>query len=516
VAGAVDLLESVRAEGEAHEHLMGECPWYRKVSEGAGAADHAQHCEPATGKGAAPRLVVKMTPRTAEASTVPKPTVPPGGPGLFHVKGLELPPYIQHLWFHLVKRYGKHDAYGVAVGIVKKWAQGVNPGGWKTKSGKGKRTHPDVRAAAQRNVEQWEADRARAHSSHSAGDHDSPEVLPLAAQNMGTATAPGARPLPPAPTGGTYSQYGLNQRPSQTISPSPPLPPRVPMPTPDECRRLAAQVPDSADATLSSTARVFLTQAAGKLERHDHLQALAILRSAETALAAAHRADISVTMPSQYTANVFTRIPPAEQSSASSAVLQTRAQTLRWRALEQQTAALTDRIRRRFFHGTINGPSQLARFSQEGEMSAVDKVLALAGPAAHDVSEQVHSDTSGETPLLQVPENLDAIMDTDARRKFDALPAIDRLRITRYMDAAKAVRPSSPAIAAQHLARAKVIAREAGAHDLARHLHQHIEALTLGSNRTVTRDEAAEEPRGVRNSPDKPYGSVTTLRARVR
>ncbi len=90
-----------------------------------------------------------------------KPTVPPGGPGLFHHKGLHLPPYldIEHLWFHLVKRYGKKQAYRVAVGVVKKWAQGVNPGGWKTKSGKGKRTHPDVRAAAQRNVAEWEKDR---------------------------------------------------------------------------------------------------------------------------------------------------------------------------------------------------------------------------------------------------------------------------------------------------------------------------------------------------------------------
>ena len=114
---------------------------------------------------------VKLTPRTPEASTVPEPTVPPGGPGLFHVKGMQLPPYIQHLWHHLAPKYGKHRAYGMAVGIVKKWAAGVNPGGWKTKSGKGKRTHADVRAAAARNVAMWEADKARAHaqSAHHGG-----------------------------------------------------------------------------------------------------------------------------------------------------------------------------------------------------------------------------------------------------------------------------------------------------------------------------------------------------------
>lgn len=110
----------------------------------------------------------KLTPRTPEASTVPEPTVPPGGPGLFHIKGRQLPPYIQHLWHHLAPKYGKHRAYGMAVGIVKKWAAGINPGGWKTKSGKGKRTHADVRAAAARNVAMWEKDKADAHKQSAA------------------------------------------------------------------------------------------------------------------------------------------------------------------------------------------------------------------------------------------------------------------------------------------------------------------------------------------------------------
>jgi hypothetical protein len=94
--------------------------------------------------------------------------VPPGGPGLFRIKGRELPPYVQHLWHHLAPKYGKHRAYGMAVGIVKKWAAGVNPGGWKTKSGKGKRTHPDVRAAAARNVAMWEKDKVDAHAQSAA------------------------------------------------------------------------------------------------------------------------------------------------------------------------------------------------------------------------------------------------------------------------------------------------------------------------------------------------------------
>jgi hypothetical protein len=157
LAGA-DLLEP-EAMGGAHHHLAGECSWYASVCDGENATDPAG-CTAAKGKRQnPPGVIYKMTPHTAEASTVDKPTVPPGGPGLFHHKGLHLPPYIQHLWFHLAPKYGKHKAYGMAVGIVKKWAAGVNPGGWSTKSGKGKRTHPDVKAAAARNVAEWERDK---------------------------------------------------------------------------------------------------------------------------------------------------------------------------------------------------------------------------------------------------------------------------------------------------------------------------------------------------------------------
>jgi hypothetical protein len=158
----VSLLEPSalgEADKDAHEHLTCECSWYASVCAGENATD-PKGCKPAQGKRQSPPGVVyKLTPRTAEASTVVQPTVPPGGPGLFHHKGLHLPPYVEHLYKHLVGRYGKHGAYRVAVGVVKKWSQGINPGGWKTKSGKGKRTHPDVQAAAARNVAEWERDK---------------------------------------------------------------------------------------------------------------------------------------------------------------------------------------------------------------------------------------------------------------------------------------------------------------------------------------------------------------------
>ena len=78
-------LADTASEDEAHELLMKECPWYQAVSDGKNPGDPGANCKPAHG-------TVKLTPRTPEASTVVKPTVPPGGPGLFHVKGMHLPP----------------------------------------------------------------------------------------------------------------------------------------------------------------------------------------------------------------------------------------------------------------------------------------------------------------------------------------------------------------------------------------------------------------------------------------
>jgi hypothetical protein len=330
---------------------MSQCPWYAKVTAGEPVADLGQHCRPATGKGGPPSLVVKMTPRTPEASTVVKPTVPPGGPGLFHMKGRHLPPYIEHVWHHLAAKYGRKRAYAMAVGIVKKWAAGINPGGKHPTH-----THADVRAAAVMNVAEWEKDKADAHrqsAAHRKGR--SGHTLAAAAE----------------PAGGMLPQFGLYQRPSQTVSPSPPLPPAVKLPTAGEVLTLAGKVPESADVTLSNSARTFLQAAATKLEKDDRQEALHALRSAQTALAAAHRADVP-TVVGGYTAPV----PPAVMGSVNPVLLQARRKAEQWRKLEHETAVLIDRMRKLYFHGQLN--SQVAQARLAGE-SAVDKVLRLAG-----------------------------------------------------------------------------------------------------------------------------------------
>lgn len=99
-----------------------------------------------------------MTAHTGTASTVHEPFGKPGGPGLWHHKGLQLPPYIQHVAHHLVASgHDESKAIEMAVGIVKNWAEGHD--------GRGNRVHPDVQAAAAKNIAQWEADKAKAGRS---------------------------------------------------------------------------------------------------------------------------------------------------------------------------------------------------------------------------------------------------------------------------------------------------------------------------------------------------------------
>jgi hypothetical protein len=677
--GALDRVLLAAQEGstatdeQVHELLMKECSWYQAVSGGEAAADPGAHCKPAH---------VSLTPETPEASTVPEPTVPPGGPGLFHIKGRELPPYVQHLWHHLAAKYGKHKAYGMAVGIVKKWAAGTAPGG--KKGGKPRHTHPDVRAAAAKNVAQWEKDKADAHAQsaghvkatagqdaialavnvgkpfpgqpliqlppvpraakamytahriddlitrlshaderltaakqgkalrayrmihvnnnlsqaldtchnlvasvkrnylpearemealnktmglaksvttdakvatfahllqttlyhlahakrhaalmldpdpaavwrfnwdHAAahlkgarehahklakhvldnypeearwltqlGDEEYPygdPVLPATGQQEAVAlaqpayTAPGAQPIP-------AQKPGLYQRPSQTVSPSPPLPPDVPLPTAAEIRKLIGQIPECSDPSLSASARNHLDAAAVKLSKDDPLAALHVLRAAQSDIYAAHKADLGALGPAQYTANVFARtVPPGERSSANTAMLRSKGQEMAWRVLEQAVAAAVDRIRRRHFHGQSPAGMQNARFSQEEQMTALEKVLRLAAgpPAAHDVSEPATSDTSMETKLLKAPDDLSAILGPHAARELAELSPIDRLLISAHMDGAKAALAGHNVYGATSLlARAKTAAWEAGAHHLAKHLHQHIESISVGES----------------------------------
>ena len=189
----------------------------------------------------------------------------------------------------------------------------------------------------------------------------------------GSATAPGAKPIPPK----NVTDYGLYQKPSQTTSPSPPLPPGVKLPTAAEIRKLIGQVPDCTDATLSASARRHLEDVAVKLEKDDVLAALHSLRSVQSDVYACHKADLGMAMPAVYTANVFTRaVPPGEASSANTVMIRSKEREMQWRVLEQHVAVAIDRIRRTFYHGSYGGLMQQGRFTAD---SALDKVIRLSG-----------------------------------------------------------------------------------------------------------------------------------------
>ena len=119
--------------------------------------DHARRPASVTGTPPAGGTAAR-TAQTPIASTVPEPHGKPGGPGLFHHKGWQAPPYIQHVAGALMKQgRSESDAYHAAVGIVENWAAGHD--------GKGHKVHPDVQAAAIKNIAEWKALIAATHAT---------------------------------------------------------------------------------------------------------------------------------------------------------------------------------------------------------------------------------------------------------------------------------------------------------------------------------------------------------------
>jgi hypothetical protein len=139
-------------------------------------------------------------------------------------------------------------------------------------------------------------------------------------------------------------------------------------------RKLAGQVPDCTDKSLSASARNHLEAAAVKLAKDDVLEALHVLRAAQSDVYACHKADLGISMPAAYTASLFAQAAPAGVSAANKALIASRDKEMQWRALEQGVALAIDRIRRRYYHGSYGGIAQQGRFAAE---SSLDKVLRL-------------------------------------------------------------------------------------------------------------------------------------------
>jgi hypothetical protein len=94
----------------------------------------------------------------AKAST-PDPIGKPGGPGLWHHKGMELPPYAQHIAKALMKNgHPEGEAIAIAIGSMKRWARG------------GGNVDPGTKAAAAKGLGDWAKVRAEAHAESVAKD----------------------------------------------------------------------------------------------------------------------------------------------------------------------------------------------------------------------------------------------------------------------------------------------------------------------------------------------------------
>lgn len=133
-------------------------------------------------------MTVDLTAQTAAASTVPHPFGSPSGPGLWHMKGVQLDPYIQNV-AHALLRSGsaktRSQAIHMAYGLVENWSQG------RTGRGKGQ-VHPDVQAAAVKSIANMDAKRAAAHSQSHASDGG--RFLELAFAEALTERVPPGRP----------------------------------------------------------------------------------------------------------------------------------------------------------------------------------------------------------------------------------------------------------------------------------------------------------------------------------
>jgi hypothetical protein len=298
------------------------------------------------------QLETHLTAETPEASTVPKP-IHPNGSGLWHHKGMMAPPYVEHVAQALMRKgHGESDAYHMAWGIIQNWAKG------KASTHHG-HVHADVRAAAAANAArekelqaQAHAETAAKHAKHHVAASSAESAVELASWQ---ATAPGARAVP------TGQQ--LYQRPSQTVSASPPLPPAVKLPTPAELNALAASIekaPSVPDEKLVSGAAAHARAAAAKMTSNQPVDALHCLRACQAGIISAHRSFNASQIP---VANVFTAsLDPQAAAAAREKMYQGLRDRENFRALASQVASHIDRIRRQHFHGLYNHLAE-ARFS---------------------------------------------------------------------------------------------------------------------------------------------------------
>jgi hypothetical protein len=97
---------------------------------------------------------LELSAQTGALASTSHPFGKPGGPGLWGVKGMELPPYVQNI-AHALLRTGRAKDEGEAIAMARAATKR-----WKS----GKNTSPEVRAASTASDADWRAKQARAHA----------------------------------------------------------------------------------------------------------------------------------------------------------------------------------------------------------------------------------------------------------------------------------------------------------------------------------------------------------------
>lgn len=99
------------------------------------------------------KLVVEFSKKTAALEVTPAPIGKPGGPGLWHVNGMEMPPYFQQVRNALIRSgHSVAAASAITWSSMRKWSAG------------GGNVHPEVRKAAQETLAKLKLKEAIAHS----------------------------------------------------------------------------------------------------------------------------------------------------------------------------------------------------------------------------------------------------------------------------------------------------------------------------------------------------------------
>jgi len=185
-----EALASMPAFSPAQSKMLGiaDPAYYAKIKQGIMATIQASWEDI--------DAAILLSADTGRLATEPHPFGKPGGPGLWGVKGMELPPYIQNIARALL-RTGRaktlSQAIAIARGASKRWAAG------------GGNVRPEVRAASAATSADWSAKQARAHA-HSWGDVL--DAIELAGFNPAQARTP----VGTWGGGGTTASAGLSKQ----------------------------------------------------------------------------------------------------------------------------------------------------------------------------------------------------------------------------------------------------------------------------------------------------------------